>query len=162
MSTAWKTELATFMTDLLDVQDETLGVLARRCALLGKADVEGLARLDEEEKRIVGKLQECLARREGLLAQAAQEGLPSDSIQSLSRALPKRERGDLPNQLKIAKARTRLLRHRSLTNWVIIQKTLLHLSQMLGIIATRGRGNPTYERGEPVATGSGSLVDQEA
>jgi len=162
MSTPWETELATFMSDLLAVQDDTLGVLTRKCTLLGSADLEGLARLEDEEKSLVGRLQGCLARREALLARAAEEGLPSNSIQSLSRALPRERRGELPNQLRLAKARTRLLRHRSLTNWVIIQRTLLHLSQMLEIIATQGRGNPTYKRGEPVGAASGALVDQEA
>jgi hypothetical protein len=162
MQTPWETELAGFMTDLLAVQDETLDVLARKRELLGAADGEGLARLGLEEQQLVERLQDCLRRREEMLGRAAREGLPADSIQSLTKALPKNRRGELPKQLKLSKAQSRLLQHHSLTNWVIAQKTLIHLSQMLEIIATGGRLKPTYERGEPATVGSGALVDHEA
>ena len=162
MQTSWESELAAFMTNLLAVQDETLGVLAEKREMLGAADTQGLAELGAREELLVGRLQECLQRREVLLQQASDEGLPSDSIQSLTKALPKDRRGELPSRLRLSKARSRLLQHHSLTNWVIAQKTLIHLSQMLEIIATGGRLRPTYERGEPVAAGSGALVDHEA
>jgi len=51
-----------------------------------------------------------------------------------------------------------LLQHHSLVNWVVIQRTLLHLSQMLEIIATGGRLQPTYGKGES-STASGTLMD---
>lgn len=162
MSSPWETELAEFLTSLMAVQDETLGVLTKKCELLAKADSVGLAELEPREAELVSRLQACLTRRGELLEQASQEGLPADSIQSLTKSLPSGRHGELPSRVKLAKARARLLQHRSLTNWVVAQKTLLHLSQMLEIIATRGRGKPTYDRGEPVAAGGGALVDQEA
>jgi hypothetical protein len=162
MQTPWENELARFMTDLLAVQDDTLHVLVRKRELLGASDGEGLAMLGVEEARIVDRLQECLRRREEMLGRAAREGLPADSIQSLTKALPKSRRGELPKQLRLSKAQSRLLQNHSLTNWVIAQKTLIHLSQVLEIIATGGRLKPTYERGEPATVGSGALVDHEA
>ena len=161
MQTPWESELATFLTDLLAVQDETLGVLSKKRELLGASDARGLAELGVEEERLVDRLQQCLLRREEMLRKASDEGLPSDSIQSLTKSLPKPQRGELPRQLRLSKAQSRLLQHQSLTNWVVAQKTLIHLSQMLEIIATGGRRKPTYERGEPVAAG-GVLVDREA
>jgi hypothetical protein len=162
MQTPWEIELARFMTDLLAVQDETLGVLARKREMLGAADGEGLANLGVEEERLVDRLQECLRRREEMLGRASREGLPADSIQSITKALPTSQRGELPKQLKLSKAQSRLLQHHSLTNWVIAQKTLIHLSQMLEIIATGGRLKPTYGRGDRATVGSGALVDHEA
>jgi hypothetical protein len=58
-----------------------------------------------------------------------------------------------------ARRRARLLQHQSLTNWVLVQRTLLHLSHVVEIIATGGRMQPTYGKGAPVSAG-GILVDQ--
>ena len=63
--------------------------------------------------------------------------------------------------MREATARMRLLQHHSLTNWVLVQRTLIHLSQMLEIIATGGRLKPTYGKDDSVNSG-GFLVDQAA
>jgi len=160
METAWESELAGLLTELLTVQDETLEVLARKRQLIVDADGEGLAALGKQEEKLIEKLQQCLERRERLLKRASEEGLPSDSVRSLAAALPKSQRGELTGQVKLAVARSRLLEHQSLTNWVLVQRTLIHLSQMLEIIATGGRLQPTYGKSEPALAG-GALVDRE-
>ena len=172
MQTPWDSKFAAFMADLLATQKETLNVLARNRELLLAGDVEGLAALDIEEERLVQRLKSSLIRREDLLRQAGEEGLPNQNLQSLSKALPKGDlAGQCREQIKLAKARSRLLRHKGLTNWVIAQKTLIHLSQMLEIIATGGRLRPTYDDKtrrhsadgkQCVGVESGALVDQEA
>jgi hypothetical protein len=55
----------------------------------------------------------------------------------------------------------RLLQHHSLANWVLAQRSLLHVAQMLEIIATGGRLQPTYGNGESSMSG-GALVDHQA
>jgi hypothetical protein len=160
MKTSWESELANLLTDLLAVQDQSLDILSRKRDLLGAADTEGLAAIGREEEKLVGDLQECLRRRQELLSRASQDGLPSTSIKALTQALPKTQRGPLAEQVQLARSRARLLKHHSLTNWVVVQRTLIHLSQMLEIIATGGRLQPTYGRGEPVHA-SGALVDRE-
>jgi len=161
MGVSWESELAKLLTDLSAVQDELLALLTKKRELLVKADTEGLAALGPQEQRLVGRLQECLACRERLLARAGEEGLPSSTIEALTKKFPKARRGNLGEQVQMAKLRARLLRHHALTNWVLIQRTLIHLSQMLEFIATGGRLKPTYGEGEPV-NASGALVDREA
>jgi len=161
MDTPWDEELAAFLTGLLAVQEDTLDVLSRKRKLLVSADTEGLAAIGSQEEKLIVRLQQCLKRRDELLKQASDEGLPSDSIRSLTRALPENQRGDLPTQVNQATTRSRLLQHHSLTNWVLVQRSLIHLSQMLEIIATGGRLQPTYGK-EEATTASGALVDQEA
>jgi hypothetical protein len=73
--------------------------------------------------------------------------------------LSREQRQTVTPQLKHTAARARLLQHQSLANWVLAQRTVLHLSQMLEIIATGGRLQPTYGKENSAATG-GSLVDQ--
>lgn len=161
MDASWESELARLLTDLLAVQDELLGILTRKRQLLAASDAEGLAAVGPEEERLVGCLQGCLERREELLSRAGQQGLPSASIHALAGALPRARREVLDEQIRSATARARLLRHHVFTNWVVIQRTLIHLSQLLEIIATGGRLQPTYGEGEPV-NASGGLVDREA
>jgi flagellar biosynthesis/type III secretory pathway chaperone len=158
MKTAWEAELAQFLNDLSAVQDETLGVLVKKRDLLVAADTAGLASVNQQEESLLQRLQECLRRREDLLGRAAQEGLPSANLDTLARALPRNERNTLGERMQSARSKTRLLQHHSLVNWMLVQRTLLHLSQVLEIIATGGRRQPTYGRGGPVAA-SGSLVD---
>jgi hypothetical protein len=157
MNTAWESELATFLTDLSAVQDETLEILTKKREMIATANLEGLAAVGQQEEAVIQKLGQCLERRQRLLDRAADEGLPSDSLRSLTSALPQRERRHLAPQIRQSTSRARLLQHHSLTNWVLVQQTLLHLSQMVEIIATGGRMKPTYAKDEPLQ--AGVLVD---
>ena len=161
METSWESELASLLCDLLAVQDELLATLTKKRELLVAADSEGLAAVGPQEEDLVDRLQQCMQRREDLLARAKREGLPGDSIKSLSRKLPQAQRDRLREQVQTASSRARLLKHHSLTNWVVVQRTLIHLSQLLEIIATDGQLQPTY--GEEESSGaSGALVDRAA
>jgi len=161
METNWEGELAGLLNDLSAVQDEMLAVLNHKRELLVARNADGLAEVATDEERLVERLQQCLRRRAELLERAAEEGRPADSIRSLTESLPRRQRRQLGGQVKQASARARLLRHHALTNWVLVQQTLIHLSQMLEILATGGRFQPTYGKGSRAQAG-GALVDREA
>jgi len=160
MSIAWESELAEFLRQLSAVQARSLDVLVRKRQMLVAADVDGLAGMAGEEQEVMESLQGCLDRREELLEQARQEGLPSDNLGALAKALPQAGRRPLLEPMREAAHRTRLLQHQGLTNWVLVQKTLIHLSQLLEIIATGGQFQPTYGK-DGCATTTGALVDRE-
>ena len=154
-------EVASLLNDLLAGQGELMAVLNRKRNLLAARDREGLAAIATDEQQMLGVLQDCLNRRQALLARAASEGLPSKSIKALTNALPPTHREPLARQVATAGSRARLLQTQSLTNWIIIQRTLIHLSQLLEIIATGGRIQPTYGKAGPSRSG-GMLLNQEA
>ncbi len=154
-------ELAALLSDLLAGQGELMAVLNRKRNLLAAMDHEGLAGIADEEQRLLGVLQECLVRRQALLARAAANGLPSGSIQALTQAMPSSKREPLTRQVATASSRARLLHTQNLTNWIVIQRTLIHLSQLLEIIATGGRPQPTYGAAGP-SRPHGTLLNQEA
>jgi flagellar biosynthesis/type III secretory pathway chaperone len=158
-SVVWDAELAQLLAELSDIQTDLLAVLTDKRARLLSADLESLKAMQGREAELVGRLQACHERRLALLARAASEGLPSANLTSLAAALPSEQRQHLTPQLREASARIRLLQHHSLTNWVLVQRTLLHLAQLLEIIATGGRLKPTYGKNDCAQTG-GSLVDQ--
>ncbi len=161
MEALWESELAGFLTRLSAVQEKTLDVLVRKGRLLASADLAGLAALGREEEEIVAGLQECLDAREELLGRARHEGLPAKDIRTLSRAVAGGRTLQVKNQVRQAAHRSRLLQHHSLVNWVLVQKTLIHLSQLLEIIATGGKPKPTYHKDASGLAG-GALMDRDA
>jgi len=161
METSWESELASLLNDLLAVQDELLATLGSKREMLVTRDTEGLAAIGLQEEKLMSDLAACLKRRELLLEKARLSGLPSGSIRSLAEAASRKKRGELHNRVRRASSQARLLKHHSLTNWVVIQRTLIHLSQMLEIIATGGQLQPTYGEGQSSGA-SGALVDHAA
>jgi len=161
MESQWDVELAEFLNELSATQEELLLVLGEKRQLLAKADVDGMKAMQPREQELAGRLQACHERRGSLLNRAAEQGRPADSIRSLAASLPHAQQTGLAVQVQHCSGRARLLAHHSLTNWVLVQRTLLHLSQLIEIIATGGRRKPTYGKGEDTNS-TGALVDQAA
>jgi hypothetical protein len=161
MNDNWETEIGGLLTELADVQSALLATLHEKREILAANDQQALVAMGSRENALIERLQACHERRQLLLERAAAEGLPSDSIRSLSKQLPAESRGSMQASIREAADRSRLLQHQSLTNWVLVQRTLLHLSQMIEIIATGGRPRPTYGKGSDRAQ-SGALVDRAA
>jgi len=159
MDIHWESELAELLGRLSATQQRLLALLVRKRELLLNRDHQGLAALMPEEEALCEELQACYQRRQALLEQAETAGLPSDSIRSLADALPREQAKPLEKPLRDSLERSRLLRHQSVAQWVVVQRTLLHLSQMLEIIATGGRSKPTYGNSS-APTGSGALMDR--
>ncbi len=160
MNDSLETDIASLLAELADVQSAILAVLAEKRTVLASPDHRQLAQIATREEALIGRLQACHVRREQMLASAEADGLPGDSIQSLSSRLSEPGRARVQASIRDAANRSRLLQHQSLTNWVLVQRTLLHLSQLIEIIATGGRSKPTYGKGSDRQ--SGGLVDQAA
>jgi hypothetical protein len=157
----YEREIAALLADLSDAQDELLGVLKEKRELLAAGDLPSLAAIEEREAAVGAKLEKCQARREKLLADAAARGFAAASVEQLSAAISSGKRSPLALKVREASARMRMVQNQALTNWVIAQRTLLHLSQLLAIMAAGGRLTPTY--GGPASFHSrGAIVDQEA
>ena len=161
MNDSYEGEIGALLAELADVQSALLIVLSEKRALLVASDIDALTAIGSREEELAVRLQACHEQRQQLLARADAEGLPADSIQSLSDRLPESSRKNVQASIREAANRSQLLRHQSLTNWVVVQRSLLHLSQMIEIIATGGRPKPTYDKG-PGSNSGGSLVDQAA
>lgn len=159
VASARERELAELLRDLTSAQQQLLELLAEKRRLLAGREVAGLQALQPREQQWLAAMQQCYQRRETLLREAEQAGLPSRSLGELAESLPG-GRG-LRGPLQEATHRARLLKHESLAGWVLAQRSLLHLTQLLEIIATGGRERPTYGR-EPPSTPGGCLVDQAA
>lgn len=156
---AWESQLAALLGRLTAAQRELLSLLATKRDLIVQRDHRGLVTLADREQQLGDELRACHAERERLLAAADAEGLPHQSLADLSTALPGRGSRQLEGSVAEARERARLIRQECLTQWVAVQRTVLHLAQMLEIIATGGRSQPTYGKGRSPERG-GALIDQ--
>jgi hypothetical protein len=156
---ALEDDIAGLLGELAGVQGDLLELLSEKRSLIAAGDNAALSVFGEREQRLIDRLQACQQRRQQLLDQAAAKGLPADSIHSLARSLPADRRSRMQTEIDEARHRSRLLQHDCLTNWVLVQRTLLHLSQLIEIIATGGRMQPTYGNGSE-RQNNGSLVDR--
>lgn len=152
-------EVAGLLAELKSVQGELLALLAEKHKYLAVADVESLATIQVREQELMARLSQCQTLREEILKNAIAEGNAATSISELADRLPSGKSGDLGKEVRESQARMRLLQHQSLTNWVLAQRGLLHVSQMLEIIATGGRIQPTYGDKERVLARGGLLDD---
>ena len=159
---AWEDDVAELLSELSSAQDELLGLLTAKRELLATSDLAGMEAMAPRETDVMQRLERCQERRAELLEKAAAAGLPSQSVRALVGSLPAEHSRDIDGQIQEATGRARLLQHSSLTNWVLVQRSILHLSNLLEIIATGGRLQPTYRRGEGVSDSSGALVDHAA
>jgi flagellar biosynthesis/type III secretory pathway chaperone len=150
-------ELASLLERLSTVQQELLALLAEKRQLILRRDHASLAALAERERDLAERLQACQRDRQRLLSQADASGLPGGTLADLAAAMPSSNRLERP--VTEARDRARLIRHECLSQWVVFQRSVLHLSQLLEIIATGGRLQPTYGQGAASSCG-GALIDQ--
>jgi hypothetical protein len=150
---------AALLARLSAAQRELLSLLATKRDLLVRREHQALSLLAEREQQLGDELRSCQAERQRLLAEADAAGLPHDSLANLSATLPGATGNNLRNSVDEARERAQLIRHECLTQWVVVQRTLLHLAQMLEIFATGGRAQPTYGKGLRPERG-GALIDQ--
>ena len=155
---SWEAEFANLLSELSATQTDLLALLGEKRTALKLADGDGLAAINEREGHLVGRLQQCQERRLRLRARAADDGRAAPNLRALARSLSPAQHRQLAPQIDEASRRARKLQQESLTNWVIAQRTLIHLSQLLEIIATGGRLQPTY--GSAAAEPCGAILNQ--
>jgi flagellar biosynthesis/type III secretory pathway chaperone len=154
-------EIAGFLSELSQVQTELLDLLRAKQKHLASKGADGLDVLLEREQQLAERLQACHDRRADLLKRAGGDGAAEESIEALTATLDAAERRPLQRQMQEAASRMRILQHQSLVNWVLAQRALLHVAQVLEIIATGGRMQPTYGSGAN-PTSRGNLLNGEA
>ena len=84
MNDTWESDIGGLLAELADVQTALLGTLSEKRLLLAAGDHAALTAMGGREQELADRLQACHERRQQLLARANADGLPADSIQSLS------------------------------------------------------------------------------
>lgn len=155
----WESEVAGLLNRLSHAQQQLLDLLNRKRVLLLQRDRQGLSNLVVEEERLCAELQACQELRQNMLARASAAGLSAASIRQLVGNLPGDSQQPLRQSVDTAQQRAHLLRHHCMSQWVAMQRTMLHLSHLIEILATGGQIKPTYGR-RGTTLPSGTLMDQ--
>lgn len=153
-----------FLHELKAVQDQMAEVLLKKQAILVRPDKEQLDRISDEENEILEQLTRMQKKREEILDIANRRDGPFESIQEFCEA-------HFPHHLEIkrlldaSQQQSRQIRYLALTNLTMTQRSIIHLSQVLEIIETRGQGKATYRisgGNEGNAAPGGGFVDRVA
>lgn len=157
----WRKQLADFLEATLRAQKETVALLEHKRELFAKNDMAAIGELAKKEQAASERLQQCLVERERLLQYAVAEGLPAKSVETLAKAVVPYTDDEFFALLRSVRFETQKMRQNNIANWYVAQRGMLHTSQMLEIIATRGRMRSTYTRTHQrnVGPSGGSLVD---
>jgi hypothetical protein len=162
-------ELARDIEDLVVAIDETqaalAGVYRDKRAAIRHANGPGLDRLTTIEETLVADLQVHLRRREQILQQARQLGLPADSLSSVVRTFDEPLRERLIAQIEETRRVADANRRESWILWIVCKQSLRFFTDVLELIANGGRRAPIYlARPGAVAELStgGSLLDAQA
>lgn len=158
---SWEDRIAELLGELSQVQSDLLQVLGAKSGAMASGDHEVLHHCTTREVELLARLEACHEHRQRLLEAARQEGLPADSVEHLASSIEGPRRHELRQEVTDTRRRMRLLQHQCLTNWVVTQRNLIHLSQMIEIVATGGRMQSTYG-GETPQSASAGFVDQQA
>ncbi|MCL2004683.1 MAG: flagellar protein FlgN [Planctomycetaceae bacterium] len=156
-----KTDIKTFLTQLAESQSQMLTVLHKKQAILVKPEKDALPMIAAEEEKVLGRMQAMLDRREELLTTARLRNVPCDSIEQLCGHF-------FPNNFEIQKVlaetrhRTQQISLLAYTNWTMSRKSLIHVSQILELLETRGQGKTTYQPQPKSDRANGSFVDRVA
>ncbi|MDR0337089.1 MAG: flagellar export chaperone FlgN [Planctomycetaceae bacterium] len=158
-----KHEINTFLNQLATVQEKILDVLTKKQTLLVKPEKESLETMTTEEEHSLILLQQSLDHRKKILESAQKQGFNADSIQTLCEQIFPNPR-EWRMLINAAQNRNRQIRYLALANWTVSQKSLIHLTQILEMIETRGQGNTTYkpQKGQKKHSSGGGFVDRVA
>lgn len=161
MGQSWEQALTRLLDELLETQQEMLTILDQKRLAMVKRDLVKIRDLQPREEALCQRLQACQQQRDELLASARAAKLPATGLQELSRSVPLQEGAAVQEKLASASSRSNLLKHQSLTNWIIAQRNLLHITQLLEIVTSGRPSSPTY--GKTAGHGVGGFVlDQDA
>jgi len=155
-----KTDLLDFLKQLAEAQNQMLDILKKKQAVLVRPEKETITLISAEEEKTLKKMQGVLEQREELLAAARLQNIPSSSIEQLcGHFFPCNL--DVHKLLHEIRHRTQQIGLLAYTNWTMSRKSLIHISQILELLETRGQGKTTYHS-RPPDTSGGGFVDRVA
>jgi len=153
-----KTDILNFLHQLIEAQINMLAVLHKKQTILVRPEKEAIATISAEEEQTLAKMQNMLTRREELLTSARLQNIRGDSIEQLCEHFFPRniEVHKLLDEIKHRSHQIRLLAY---TNWTMSRKSLIHVSQILELLETRGQGKTTYQPQMPADSARGGFKD---
>ena len=167
MTSADLSAVADYLDEYLDVQQALLDVMTAKLDVRTKRTLEEARALDAREAELVERLKACVEKRQGLLVDPELNAVGAPTLKRLVEAVAESDEDEdeadatLFRRFDAAEKNNRELRMRSVSAWVLAQRSVVHWSQMLEIVAAQGQNVPTYKRDRKLRS-RGALMDREA
>ena len=158
-SSKWLEDASEFLRELIAVQQDLAAQLViHRAERDGSQSPLAIA----PDASLLERLESCHQKRSTLLKAAGEAGLRNGSLQGAIAACSREPQAlQAEALLRQAASTSRRLQLASVTHWMLAQRSLTHVSQLLEILATGLPQPPTYGNGA-VPTACGGLLDQAA
>ena len=129
----------------IDENQSALGVTYRdKRAAIRLANGPEIGRLTKIEETLVAQLQVHVRRREQILQQARQQGLPADSLASVVKTFDEPLREQLLARIEETRLVTDANRRESWILWIVCKQSLRFFSDVIELIANGGLRAPIY------------------
>ncbi|MCA9113781.1 MAG: hypothetical protein KDA79_01760 [Planctomycetaceae bacterium] len=152
-------ELRRYLDALQLTQKNLTEVLASKRKAIEQAQSERLQTLGPYEEEAVRRMQLLSGERKRLLEVARQQNLPSDNLRNLVRAIGGEQRDALLARMEQASQSLTTIRRESATHWIAARRGLLQYTELLELIARRGRKASGYSAKEQALATGGGLLD---
>ncbi len=124
-----------------------------------RSDIEHLDDLTTGAGELMGELNDVLAGRAQLLADAKQAGMPSSDLQSLARSLPAWRRPELRESVARARQQLSNLRKRHVATWVLVSHGLQFANDTMRLLTAGTSERDVYVQNQKADTSGGQLLD---
>lgn len=156
-----KTDILNFLHQIAETQEQTVTVLRKKQTILVKPEKEAMASITAEEEAALAKMQQVLKWREEILTSARLQNIPGETIEQLcEHFFP--HNADVQKLLDAVKQRTQQIQLTAYTNWRMSRMSMIHISQILELLETRGQGKATYHMPSNTDGSHSGFVDRVA
>lgn len=118
-----------------------------------------ILQLAEREKALVVAMQEHVHCRTNILERGRRQGLPSQSLERLTRTIDAGDARQLQSRMRGMRQTATELRRESWIHWIVAQRTCGQYSSLLELIAHHGKQSPTYDEQPGGMSTGGAILD---
>ena len=154
-----KEDIQNFLKQLIEAQHQMLAVLQKKQKILVNPEKEAVAAISVEEEQTLAAMHHMIERREELLTAARLQNVPCETIEQLCEHFFPRHL-EVQKLLNEVKHLARQISFLGFTNWKMGRQSLIHIEQILELLATRGQGITTYHPQSQAVSARGVSVDR--
>ncbi len=159
MSSHLLQQIIQFLQELEPTQDDLLSLFGERRGAVTAARTADMLRLAQRESELTQQMQQHLDRRQQILTNAGQNGLPDDSLSDLVTVIGGNRQQFLNERIERSRGKSEAIRRESWIHWIITQRAFNHYTELLDLIAHRGKKSPTYSRERDLESNGGAIID---
>ncbi|QDU79139.1 FlgN protein [Polystyrenella longa] len=155
-------KIRAYLTELVNTQTELMTLFRDRGSYLYGDNPQLINQFLQSKTELVQKLSLKLQQREQLLQQASVAGFTANSLQEVVSRFTGIDTSELSKLVDLSMRLTLHLRQEIWKQWVFLQRSHQHYSEVLDLIAFQGKTSPTYHARSNQEASGGAILDASA